>query len=106
MNMNIFIKSLSKLELNELWHIISNDSYFDELIVEKSEIIKNITLKEFYNKNEYEFTFRLKHILLNYMHYHPESSYKKLSDITVAELKSIRNFGQKSLDEFNKLRGY
>jgi len=31
---------------------------------------------------------------------------EKLSDINVAELKSIRNFGQKSLDEFNKLRGY
>ena len=104
--MNIFIKSLSKLELNELWHVISNDSYFDELIVSKCEIIKNITLEDFYNKNEDKFSTRLKHILLNHMQYHPENCYKKLSDINVAELKSIRNFGQKSLDEFNKLRGY
>lgn len=109
MNMKMFIKSLTRIELTELWDVISNESFFEDLIIAKTEKLNNVTIEDFFLKYEKEMTARLKTVLVCYIgpyHNRLSNAYKKLSDINVEEFKTIRNCGQKSIDEFIKLRGY
>ena len=112
MDIKIFIKSLSESEHEELINYVTNHRRFESTIIQKAKDYNNIDLIEWLDSLMYggDISTRLYHGLKSACmgRYAKENNLEfiKLSEVKKEHFNAKRNLGDKSWEEFIKLRGY
>lgn len=112
MDIKIFIKSLSENEHEELLKYVTSHNRFESIIIEKAKNYNNILVTDWVDNyspgrdmsvrlfNGLKVLFSPRYTTKN------ELEFTKLSEVKKEHFYKSRNLGNKSWDEFVKLRGY
>lgn len=106
MNMKVFLESLTKFELFQLYDELSKTNDLDDFKSFKEERKQNITIEEFFYKCKEDLfmSVRLQQAFMSCIK-NDNVKNKKLIDINYTDIaEGNRNFGQKSYAEFDELR--